>query len=512
VSVASILPEALRNIRIQLRPKRMLAAALICAAVSFTAYVYYMHPYTSGDAGDLFSFLLILGVTVITIGGGIYCLQSVHREKELNTFDYQRITRLTPFELTLGKLFGAPSLAYFILVCLVPITLVAAFLSHMTMVKILWIYAILLLGSITWHAFALLVSLLVGRGTSAGAIILFLLLVLLSSSFEGDRTHMLGLRRIGPYALVELSGATEPSTSFFKEGQLPDGQDLLFGAAVPHVLVLVVLYMSLTGWFLLGLVRNMKRDPSVYEIFSPVEAFCLVLYLNLIVLVFFQWTRVYLHANGPGSTRFTFEEYSIAPSQAENELLSVSLWLFAVFGLTLLRNRERVRHRILELGPGATNWWAALWPGPYLLAGVVAVGFAMIAMIEYKLHPRVEWSLGMAVFEVCFVAVWMIRDALYLQWMNLRRSRRSFIAGLIYLIVFYSCSSALFTGLGFYRLHAGASGIYLRPWAIFEMNFTRWTGAVGAWIGALVFLACEALVFAALQRWQLTKLRESAAV
>jgi hypothetical protein len=41
------------------------------------------------------------------------------------------------------------------------------------------------------------------------------------------------------------------------------------------------------------------------------------------------------------------------------------------------------------------------------------------------------------------------------------------------------------------------------------MNFAKWTGAVGAWIVALVFLVCEALVFAALQRWQLTKLRES---
>ena len=72
----------------------------------------------------MFEFLLSTGIVILTIGGGIYCLQSIHREKDLNTFDYQRVTRLTPLELTLGKLFGAPSLLYFIALCLLPITLV----------------------------------------------------------------------------------------------------------------------------------------------------------------------------------------------------------------------------------------------------------------------------------------------------------------------------------------------------------------------------------------------------
>ncbi len=509
MKVASILPEAARNARIQLRPKRMLAAAFICAAASFTAYVYYMNPHTGRDAAGLLEFLLSVEVTVLTIGGGIYCLQSVHREKELNTFDYQRITRLTPLELTLGKLFGAPSMAYFILGCLAPITLIAAFLSDLTIVKILWIYAILLLSSITWHALALLASLLAGRGAFAGAVIIFLLLVFITSTSSG--VYMFGLHGIGPYFVVEFSKAAGPPTASF--APLPVGQDLLFGAAVPHNLVLVVLYVSLTGWFLLGLIRNMKRDPSVYEIYSPIEAFGFALYLHLIVLAFFLWTRVYAYsASSAGSTGFRFEELPIAPMQAENEFLTISLWLFAVFGLTLLRNRERVRHRILELGRGATNWWAALWPGPYLLGGILIVGLAVIAMIRHKLHPSTAWSFEMASFEVCFVAAWLIRDALYLQWMNLRRGRRPLVAALIYLIVFYICSSALFTGLGFYRIGVDAFGAYLMPWAIFDMNFAKWTGAVGVWIGALIFLACEALVFAALQRWQLTKLRESTTV
>jgi hypothetical protein len=503
MSAAGMFPEAARNARIQLRPKRMLAAALISGVASVTAYMYFRHP---RSPEDLLGFLLAAEVTLLAVGGAIYCLQSIHREKELNTFDYQRITRLTPLELTLGKLFGAPSLMYFVALCLVPVMLVTALQTHLTVATILWIYTILLLGSIAWHSFALLISLLIGRGTSAGAIILILLLVLLSmpQDFDANRTSMLALHGISPYFVVQLPKADPPPTGPFAEVRLPAGQDLLFGAAVPHVLVLVILYMSLIGWFVFGLVRNIKRDPSVYEIYSPLQAFGFVLYLHLIVLAFFQWTRAY--------NFFSFEERSIAPMRAESEFLTVSLWLFAVFGLTLLRNRERVRHRILEFGQNAANWWAALWPAPYLLAGVVAVGLAVIATIVHELHPQTGWSFGMAFFEVVFFAAWMVRDSLYLQWMNLRRGRRSLVAGLIYLIVFYVCSSALFIGLGFYRSSVGASGVYLTPWVIFEMNLTKWTGHVGIWIGALTLLACEALVFAALQHRQLAKLRESTTV
>src|SRR5260370_33822527 len=49
----------------------------------------------------------------LMLGGAISCWRSVRRERELNTFDFQRITRLSPLELSVGKLFGAPALLYF---------------------------------------------------------------------------------------------------------------------------------------------------------------------------------------------------------------------------------------------------------------------------------------------------------------------------------------------------------------------------------------------------------------
>jgi hypothetical protein len=78
MSAAAISPEAARNARIQLRPRRMLAAALISAVASFAAYVFYRRP---RSPMNLLEFVLIMEVTLLMVGGGIYCIQSIHAKK-----------------------------------------------------------------------------------------------------------------------------------------------------------------------------------------------------------------------------------------------------------------------------------------------------------------------------------------------------------------------------------------------------------------------------------------------
>jgi hypothetical protein len=501
VTFSGVLPEMARNIRIQLRPRRMLAVAVISFLGSVTAFVYYLYS-PSRDPRDLLSLLVNVAVTALAVGGGIYCLQSIHREVELNTFDYQRITRLTPLELVLGKLLGAPSLTYFIVLCLLPATLLAAYLSHLAVATLFSVYLILLLGSITLHALALAISALVGRGSSAGAIIVFLLLVQMLAVLEGNRQGTLALQALSPYFVNQLLPS---ATRFQPNGALPAGQDFLFGHSVPHVLVLLVLYTTFTAWFLLALVRNIKRDPAFHEIYSPLQGFCFILYIHLILLAFFQWNRVRVTLRRGITPEFA--QYPVAPGQAETEFLVISLWLFVLFGFALLRNRERVRRRIRQLGAKAASVWAALWPAPYLLFGFIGTGSAMVAMIQHELHPEAGWSLDMALFEVCFLAVWIARDGLYLQWMNLRRGRRPVVTAIIYLIVFYSCASALSTAFGWYKPHA--HGAFLLPWSVFSIDLAEWTSVRSAWIGALLALVAESLVFVFLQRRELTKLRES---
>jgi len=501
VSALTLAPELLRNGRIQLRRRRVLAVIVICAAVSLSAVAYFFY---SPDAArsevaalNLVRTMVILQIAVLLIGGGIYCLQSVNREKELNTFDYQRITRLKPIELAIGKLLGAPALAYFIVLCLTPITLIAAFLAQIPVFTLLQICLIVLLGSITYHLLALLLSLLAPPGSSAGTIVLFLFLAGMGSMIAAGM-NTFAIRQVSPFFAVELLGSQTPQSPF---ATLLPLQDLFLGVSVPHFLVLVVIYVSFSAFLMLAVTRNIKRDPSVYDIYAPWQGLAFVLYLNALVLGFFRWVVPF---QLPPQYRVQFRPIQAGPAAVV--FLANALWLFAIFGFALLRNRERVRRRIRQYGATASGWWAAIWPSPYLLVGALVTGCAILAMIRYKVEDFGNWNFQVGMLEVVFFAIWLVRDFQYLQWMNLQRAKRPLVAGVLYLIIFYVCASACMAAFGLYRPFAAPYRAIFIPSAAFGLDADAWTSAERLWAGALFLLAIETFVFVWLQRRELGKL------
>ena len=110
--------ELIRNVRSQLRPRKVAAVAVICAVLSISVgYYFALRPANAGDkagAMELLEFVVGAQALILAAGGSIACLNSIYKEKEQNSFDFQRVTRLTPLELTIGKLFGPPILMYFV--------------------------------------------------------------------------------------------------------------------------------------------------------------------------------------------------------------------------------------------------------------------------------------------------------------------------------------------------------------------------------------------------------------
>lgn len=500
-------PELLRNGRSQLRQGRIVAVVVICAAVSLSAiaYFFYSPTYSSSSAApDLVRTMLILQIMVLLIGGGIYCLQSVHREKELNTFDYQRITRLRPIELAVGKLLGAPAVAYLVVLCLMPVTLLGAFKAEISIWTLIQIYLIVLLGSITYHALAILLSLLAPKGSSAGLSLFFLMLVWMSSFNFAAGGSIFGMRQLSPffaYDLIPSQTAARPLET------LPPLQDSFLGAFVPHILVLVVLYITLGAFLLLAVARNIKRDPSVYEIYSPGQGLAFVLYLSALVLAFFRW----MVPNVTGPFPYHLEFKPLSASTAEVSFLAIGLGLFAIFGFALLRNREQVRRRIRQHGAAASGWWAAIWPSPYLLGGAILTGAAILAMIRYKVADYGAWNMQVGMLEAGFFALWLARDFEYLQWMNLRKGRRPLVAGMLYLIIFYVCVSTSMVAFDLYKPIGAPYRAIFVPSAGLGLEPRAWESASGLWMGALLLLVIETFVFVWLQRRELGKLANPAA-
>jgi hypothetical protein len=509
VSALAANPELLRNYRIQLRRGRLLAAAAICAAVSLSFItVHRFSP--SNDLRELFVTIFLIQTVVLVIGGSIYCLQSVQREKDQNTFDFQRITRLTPLQLAIGKILGAPALAYFAALCLLPVAAWAALAGGVPVLIILEMYTVLLLGTVMFHCLAVLVSMVLAKGTSAGAMFVFLWAIGITA-IDGSSAYQQGplaLHAIGPfwaYGLVDTGSAVFPppaNSSYY----IGSSNDLFFGALVPHSAVLIVLYITMAAWFLLALARNIKRDPSVYEIFRPLQAFALALYLNFIVLAFFRWVIGSYTPDRARPENGFWQFYPVSAGDAEKTFLGFTVAILLVLGLTLLRNRERARRFLREFGGSSADWIAAIWPAPYLAAGAAISGGAIILMIRSRLQPEAAWSAGLGVLQVAFVAAWLARDFIYLQWMNVRRTRRPLLFGVLFLVVFYACLGVVLSTLHLFdRAGSSIAAIFI-PSAVFGLDAATWSAQQSRWLVTLALLLAQAVLFAWLQRRELKQL------
>jgi len=462
-------PELIRNVRTQLRRGRMLAAAGICASISLTlGYAFHAgaNPTNPGVwAREWLTWMVGIQAVVLAIGGGIACVQAISREKELNTFDFQRVTRLTPLELAMGKLFGAPAQAYFVFLCFMPAALMAAALGKVRPSFLIAAYVFLILNSITFHAVSLVMSLVIERAASAGAALLLLLMVGFSN------VPGFGIMELGPlsplYADVLILesdwGAFWRATSGVSV-EFDQTSVQFFGTAVPHPLAAAVIFVTFTGWMVLALVRNIKRDPAVYELYSPGQFLGLILYANTILIGFFAWRR-------------------FSPLTAQASLLVFNVLLMGVLGLALLRNRDQVRRRLRELGAKGASWAEAAWPAPYLVAGFLLVGPAVNLSTQWMKNAAPPWDLGLAFFRVAFIALWMVRDTLFLQWMNLRRLKRPLPMGMLYLMVFYLCATIFSAMLDLY----GAAGVSaLMPMGVLGLEPAGWARDAMGWNVALL--------------------------
>ncbi len=498
-------PEFLRNARAQLRPGKVAATACICAALSIVIGYATSHQNEKQLATGPFGWgIQVLEITfwlqalMLAAGGGIACINSIYREKEQNTFDYQRVTRMTPLELALGKLFGAPVFTYFVFLCLMPLAVFGAVMGKRPFLTVVAAYAVLLVASLAVHTLALLISLLTIRGSHTAAILV--LLVILASGFTDDTrpSHF----RAGPFGpfyaarVVQWGGLAQPSSAEDVDRWAPAWEeDIFFGKRVNHVPVLLAVDLMFAAWFLLALVRNIKKDPSYYEIYSPLQALGFAVFLNLLFVAFFWWN---------GATRAT-------PVDSEAVLLGLNIVVFLLMGFGAIRNRDRVR-RILRMRESSrTTWLDLAWPAPLILAGTLVAGLMIVLGVSRGRDPQVDWSLNFAVIRVLFFAVWLTRDLQFLQWMNLRRSKHPLVIGVLFLLIFYVCVIILLGSLKIFSLPGRAAfSAFFIPSPVYMLDHPAWVLRPAIWIAAFAVQCLLIVVFISLQKKMIDELNPSA--
>jgi hypothetical protein len=494
-------PEFIRNFRAQLRPGKMLATAGITAAISIALGFAFSHQGENAAGGDgwgrqLFLTAFVLQALMLAAGGGIACVNTIYREKDQNTFDFQRVTQMTPLELTVGKLFGAPVFTYFVCLCLMPLAIFGAIMGKQKASIFLAIYAVLLVGSLAVHMLTLLISLLAVRGSHTGGILLLLVVLWLTSTRIAPLLYF-QIGPVGPFFAAQMIEweTWEPHSVTLRDGtayDVPAVYDVFFGNKVQHVPVLIAVDLLFAGWFLLALVRNIKRDPHYYEIYSPLQLLGFAMFLNLLFVAFFKWRA--------GS-----------PLDGQSFLLTLNMGVFYCFGLVALRNRERVR-RILRMKQNeAASILEITWPAPLLILGTVAAGLIVVLGVTEGRDPKLEWNITFALLRSLFFAAWIVRDIQFLQWMKLRRGKHTLVMGILFQIIFYVCVSIMLGAFGFFRVteHVPFTAFFL-PSPVYSLDHSAWALRPAIWLAAFIAQWVLVAAFIALQRQSIEELQSSA--
>ncbi|HST09749.1 MAG TPA: hypothetical protein VLL05_05200 [Terriglobales bacterium] len=184
----------------------------------------------------------------------LMCSQSVSTERDRKTWDFQRTTSLTAAELAIGKVLGEPVLAYFGMLCALPVTMVAGLGARFSVWNILNGYMGLIACALFLGLCGLWLSILIEhRGRSVGLIGAAVVYAVVLSMYGFANSWFPGLAAFSPFSvLYRILGL-----DFEGRGYVPP---MLLGHAVPWLLVSLLLDVSFGAWLVVMVLRNLKRD------------------------------------------------------------------------------------------------------------------------------------------------------------------------------------------------------------------------------------------------------------
>lgn len=416
-------PEFIRHVRAELRPSRALTSAfvalLICLLVGLACWA------PERDNIDQFfrtfhGWLVGIQFTVLGFWCASACGQAICRERELKTYDFLRTTRLSAAELMIGKVTGAPIMGYFVVICSLPVSVLAGIWGGFSPFVLLRVYVLLFAFSLFVSLAALALSMLLEKSASA---VVALLILLPMTAFYGmafSPFSGFGGFSILPalFSLYEVNDTSPP---------IPP---TLFGFRTSFFVATLLLYVTFGAWLFLILKRNLKREREQVRLFSRWQAVGFGAFLNLLLYAFLNPGLLSLH---PGYR-------TIQPGTVSAVAMGLNgLFLFLI-GLATLTPHERLkvwwRNRLAKK-EGYFSESGLPWPW---LAAVAAIAFALLVAEALGLKSTFaleSWHLGAAALQLLALLVFATRDVLFLQWCNVTSMKRPLVKGVLYLLLYY---------------------------------------------------------------------------
>jgi hypothetical protein len=463
-------PEYVRHVRAELRAPRAITAALvtlvICALVALSCW--------GTERNDLREFfrifhLWLLGVqyTVLGFWCASACGQAISRERELKTYDFLRTTRLTAAELMVGKILGAPILGYFVVGCSLPISILAGFLGGYAVGTLLRAYALLLVFAVFVSLLSLWLSMLLEKSSSAAVALLILLPMGWAISFAYSPFPGFGAISIFPAILAVYRA----------EADIARLKPTLFGVASSFPILTVLVYAALGAWFVLMLVRNLKKDREQIRHLSRWQAVGFGAFLNVLFYAFLD----------PKQLGTKWGVGSLSPDMVPSLAMTLNGLILFVVGLATLTPRERLKVWWRRRSAGEERYFSEFGlPWPWLVA-TAFVAYALLLAEAAGLRgaiPVGEWHLGAAALQLLTVLIFVTRDILFLQWCDLTHMKRPLVKGFLYLCLYY-ISVSIVGGVASIGSDTRANLIFqlFTPFGIFHLEGIALRTSPGLYIG-----------------------------
>ena len=370
-------PEIIRYCRLEAKPARLMAGFITAQVVAFSVYLIATQ---GSDPGKQLA-QQILWLQAVILGGyaAVRSVASVVEERAAKTWDFQRLTPLTSWDLAWGKFAGAPIFAYFLTAVLTPWAIFGTAVARDFSWAQLWDWsAILIAGSFGSIAVGLFVSSYTdttkGRQGNLGIFltIWFLAHLFTALARQGKIVHFYGWD-VFPRYFYSLTAAVFGFWAL-AGATWRIGQDLQEGEAFWRLPA----FMVFLSWYMLGIEELTKPWGAAYLLWIP----AMLLYAASL------WTR-YGHDD-------------------------VRRWQLAA-----------TSRQALDRAP--------IW----------LIGLATLILLALATASRIAFQGEASLRSLVLIPTFAARDLMFLQWCRLGRSRRPETMALAYWALAYVVPAAI---------------------------------------------------------------------
>jgi hypothetical protein len=313
---------------------------------------------------------------------------------------------------------GAPLLGYVAVGSTIPIGVISGVAAGYSLLQLLNVYLFLACFVLFLSLVALLSSMLATK-LQMGFGLATILLLVISALPRLVAGPLPGLTAINPvYGLAELLGDS---------GDLDAPDAVLFGFPVSMVIAADILYATLGAWVFIMLLRNIKKEREDTRLLSRLQLMGFAAYCNVVLYAFLDARTLY-------------------PGTIMTLVLLLNVVILYAVGMMALTPAERLREwrrstqdrlwAIFSENGLSWPWVASVGLLAILLYGLANVVFLGDAGSGMEGTKRIAMSL-------VIVALFAVRDSLFLQWCQFHRFKQPLVAGGLYIGVYYLVVSTL---------------------------------------------------------------------